>query len=353
MFPAILRILLNFTNKHAPLRAMSRREKRLSRKPWISNDILQQIKTKNRLFRTHYRSNDPIKKQIYKKHLNKLTHVKCLAKRQYYKNVIKNNQDNSRQTWSVMGKIIDYKNTSNQSKMISSTVEINNHAYDTNSETFLDKVCNYFANVGSLMCKNLPNQHNSNLKIYFKRSYQSFAFHEITENEVNKCINNIKNYSAPGLDEITPKFIKLGKVVLAPFLTKIFNKRIAQQTFPENFKMAAVIPIPKNISPKTLCDFCPISLLPIFSKLFEKIIAQTMMNYINRNKILSASQFGFRTNSSTDLAGTSIYNKLLQNMDDKKVTCSIFLDLQKAFDSVDHTIILKKLNHYGFRGSIL
>ena len=77
------------------------------------------------------------------------------------------------------------------------------------------------------------------------------------------------------------------------------------------------------------------------------------MNYINKNKILSASQFGFRTNCSTDFAVTSTYDKLLQNMDDKKVTCSIFLDLQKAFDSLDHTIILKKLNHYGFRGSTL
>ena len=120
--------------------------------------------------------------------------------------------------------------------------------------------------------------------------------------------------------------------------------------------MAAVIPISRNTSQKTLSDFCPISLLPIFSKIFEKIIAQRMMNYINKNKILSASQFGFRTNSLTDLAVTSIYityDKLLQNIDDKKVTCSIFLDLQKAFDSVDHTFILKKLNHYGFRGSIL
>ena len=77
-----------------------------------------------------------------------------------------------------------------------------------------------------------------------------------------------------------------------------------------------------------------------------------MMKYI-KNSILSASRLGFRTNSSTELAVTSIYDKLLQNMDDKKVTCLIFLDSQKAFDSVDHTIILKKLNHYGFRGSTL
>ena len=117
--------------------------------------------------------------------------------------------------------------------------------------------------------------------------------------------------------------------------------------------MTAVIPISKNTLPKILSDFCPTSLLPIFFKIFEKIVAQRMMKYISKNKIPSASQFGFRTNSSIELAVTSIYDKLLQNIDDKKVTCSILLDLQKAFDSVDHTIILRKLNHYGFHENTL
>ena len=96
-------------------------------------------------------------------------------------------------------------------------MESNKHVYDTNSEAFLNKVCDYFANVGSLMGKNLPNQHNSGLKIHSKRSCQSFVFHGITEDEVKECINNIKNCSAPGFEGITPKFIKLGNVVLAPF----------------------------------------------------------------------------------------------------------------------------------------
>ena len=74
------------------------------------------------------------------------------------------------------------------------------------------------------------------------------------------------------------------------------------------------------------------------------------MKFINKNNILSDSQFSFRTSSSTEMAVTSIYDKLLQNLDDKKITCSIFLDLRKAFDSVHHDIILKKQHHYGFRG---
>ena len=76
-------------------------------------------------------------------------------------------------------------------------------------------------------------------------------------------------------------------------------------------------------------DFCPISLLPILSKIFEKIIAKKMMKFTNKNNILTDSQFGFRINNSTELAVTSIYDKLLQNLNNKKVTCSIFLDLKK------------------------
>ena len=78
-----------------------------------------------------------------------------------------------------------------------------------------------------------------------------------------------------------------------------------------------------------------------------------MMKFINKNNILSDSQFGFRTSNSTEMAITSIYDKLLQNLNNKKITCSIFLDLRKTFDSVHHYIILKKLHHYGFRGTIL
>ena len=171
--------------------------------------------------------------------------------------------------------------------------------------------------------------------------------------EINSCINHLKNCSTPGLNGINPKFIKMSKVCLTPFLATFFNKRIAQSVFSENFKTAVVTSIPKTTTPKLMNDFGPILLLPILSKLFEKVIAKKMMKFTNKNNILTDSQFGSRTNNSTELAVTSIYDKLLQDLNDKKVTCSIFLDLKKAFDSVDHCIILKKLCHYGFRGNIL
>ena len=161
----------------------------------------------------------------------------------------------------------------------------------------------------------------------------------------------MKTHTAPGLDGISSKFIKLAKLIVAPFLAQLFNNCIDQNLFPENLKLAIVTPIPKTSSPKSMNDYRPISLLPIFSKIFEKIIAERMMSFIDKNSNLTSSQFGFRTSSSTELAVTSIYDEQLQHLNDNKLTCSIFLDLRKAFVSVDHSILLKKLNHYGFRGN--
>ena len=179
-------------------------------------------------------------------------------------------------------------------------------------------------------------------------------FHEITVEENNSYINNLKNRFASGLDGINPKFIKMSKVCLAPFLATsyFFNKCIVQSAFPKNFRTAVVTPIPKTTTSRSMSDFCPSLLLPIFSKIFEKIIAKKMMKFMNKNNILTDSQFSFRTNNSTELAVTSIYDKL-QNLDNKKVMCSIFLDLKKAFNSVDHCVILKKLCHYEYHGNIL
>ena len=155
---------------------------------------------------------------------------------------------------------------------------------------------------------------------------------------------------APGSDGIPPRFVKLAKTILIPLLTKIFNKCIQHEVFPNAFKTAQVIPIPKISSHKSLNDLRPISLLSVFSKLFEKILESRMLRFLNKNNILTSSQFGFRTNSSTKLAVTTLYDKLLNNLNEKRMSFLLFLDLKKAFNFVSHSIRLRKLHHYGFRG---
>ena len=131
--------------------------------------------------------------------------------------------------------------------------------------------------------------------------------------------------------------------IISPLLTKLFNKCIKQETFPDSFKIAHVISIPKVSSPKSFDDLHPISLLLTFAKIFKKIFETKMTKFLDKNKFITPSQFGFRTNSSIELARTTLYDKLLTNLNKNKVTFSLFFDLKMAFNSVNHPISLKKL----------
>ena len=124
-----------------------------------------------------------------------------------------------------------------------------------------------------------------------------------------------------------------------------------QECFPDEFKVGQVSPIPKT-TPKELGEFRPISPLNLFSKVFEKVLKTNIMDFIGKYNILAPEQYGFTANSSTELAITTIYDKFLDNLDKNHYTCAIFLDIKKAFDSLDHKILLKKLDHYSFRGKI-
>ena len=119
---------------------------------------------------------------------------------------------------------------------------------------------------------------------------------------------------------------------------------------PSNFKIANVLPIYKNGSPTSTCNYRPISLLSVFNKLLEKLMSNRLLDFIQRKAILFDNQFGFRAKHSTDFAVLSIIDKIQKAIDERDFSCGIFLDLRKAFDAVNHEILIKKLEHYGLRG---
>ena len=272
--------------------------------------------------------------------------IKALAKQQHYDSLLRKNSNNPKKSWLVIREIIDNKSTSNIN--LPPTLRVNNKAYEADSNEFLDHMCKYFANIGSTLAKKVNKAHDSKLKVTSKSCLHSFVIHDVTENEVSIAIENLKSNSAPGIDSIPPKFVKMAKMLLTPLLTKLYNKCLIQDFFPDVFKVSQVIPIPKTAAPKELGDFRPISLLNIFAKIFEKILKDKIMEFIDNNNILSSNQYGFRANNSTELAVTTIYDEFLENLDRKLCTCAIFLDIKKAFDTIDHQILLKKLYHYGF-----
>ena len=215
---------------------------------------------------------------------------------------------------------------------------------------------NYFNSIGHDMANKIP-QHltasSDPVDLIRVSPTQSMYLFNTSVEEVLKLISLLKLSKAPGMDGISNYIIKITADIIAPILTTLFNDCQKKGIFPDPLKIAKIVPIHKGGPKDNPTNYRPISLLPQIGKIFEKILEKRIVKFCNKYNIITSHQFGFRKGFSTELAVLKIKSILLKNLDQKKHTCTIFLDLAKAFDSVDHNILLKKLEKYGIRGTPL
>ena len=180
----------------------------------------------------------------------------------------------------------------------------------------------------------------------------SFYFDPIIPQEIETEISLLPYNKALGLYSTPVKLLKLAKSVISIPLTKIFNQSVLTGVYPAKLKYAKVIPVYKGEDETLPENYRPISLLSIYNRLFEKILYRRLIKFIDKNDILYDLQYGFRNKHSTQHAILDIVNTIHSNMDNRKYSCGIFIDLKKAFDTVNHEILLTKHEHYGIRGVI-
>ena len=168
--------------------------------------------------------------------------------------------------------------------------------------------------------------------------------------EIENIISKLKNKSSYGCDKLNNKILKLIKTEISTPLEIIFNKSIEMGEVPSRMKIAHVVPVHKGNSKHELTNFRPISLLTCISKILEKIIHKQIYNFLEKNALLNDLQFGFRKNRSTIDAVTTFLGQLIKSKENEDYAMGICIDLSKAFDTINHDILLYKLNKIGIRG---
>ena len=172
----------------------------------------------------------------------------------------------------------------------------------------------------------------------------SFFLLPIIETEVTHLLRNLDSFKSTGLHHIPIKYLKMTTTVAAPILTDMYNCCTQEGVYPDVLKIVQIIPVYKKGNKSSCTNYRPISLLSPINKIFEKLIYNQLKNYLTKKKLLTDNQYGFRTGYSTSLAVPNICDEIINNLENNEITCAIFLDLAKAFDTVNHAVLLEKLH---------
>ena len=200
----------------------------------------------------------------------------------------------------------------------------------------------FFTNIGPKLDDEIPKCRKPDGATFYlnSRVHESFLIYPTNPNEISNIICSLDDSKSSGPCSVPTKLLKLSADVVSIQLSDICNTSFEEGSFPDKNKMAKVIPCLKKGSSKDVNNYRPISLLSIFGKIMEKLMAARLTNYLDNHSIIYPNQFGFRAGFSTTDSLISITETIKKTLDNKKYGCGVFIDLKKAFDTVNHDILL-------------
>ena len=278
---------------------------------------------------------------IYNKLLRK-------AKSTYYHEQFSLAKNNIKETWVLIKSALNKNNVHDDLPEIF----INNNMVLKNKKVIADSFNKYFATIGTQLNDSVPPSMHSFTHYLTRGNAHSLFFDPVTEYDTISAAASIKSKTSRDHDNISTKVMKSSIMNIIEPLTYIINLSLSTGIVPNNMKVAKVVPIFKTGEANLFNNYRPISLLPAFSKILEKIVARKLMSFLENTKQLYRHQYGFRKGHSTTQPIIHLLNQIAQENDksSKNPTMTVFADLSKAFDTISHDILLRKLDNLGIRG---
>ena len=319
-------LFVSCLNRHAPL---IRQKITRPPAPWLKElNIDEKQKERDYLRKKAHSSKSELDWERFRNVRNELKKLIRTAKASFYRRVLSSKR--SKEVWSTIHRIPQ----PSPQKINADPDTLNKHFNTTatrllNSKPKSEKLLHH-------LIESLPEPENP------------FNITKVTYNDVRKVILGLRNDCSTGPDQIPAKFLKLCVDEICSPITHIINSSISNCIFPDQWKVSKISPIPKIKHPIESSDYRPISILPILSKVYEKLIMLQMVSFLEREELLSKNQSGFRKGHDTVTTCIKIKNDILKAMNRGEVTLAVLADFSKAFDTVDYEILVKKLHSLRF-----
>ena len=342
-------------NKHLKTKTVRYNKHKHKKESWITQGIMNSIKHRDKLYsklhNTARNSDEYHNRKQYLQAFNRLLKQNIRnAKKMYFQQCFDKFRNDIKKTWTTIKEILN-KKTSKED--LPKSFILNGSQID-NDKTIADEFNSYFTNIGPKLASHISCPSEKHFTDYLTNPLpMNFSFSNINSDTVIKVINNLKPKPTSGVDNLSNKLLKEIKDIIAEPLSIVINQSFQHGIFPNKLKIAKVIPVYKKGENNIFDNYRPISILPSVSKVFERVIHNQLHDFLTTSKMYYKSQYGFRKMHSTELATLELIDRVITKMDLNETPLNIYIDLSKAFDTLNHQILLDKLQYYGIRNTPL